>query len=62
MPSKSPCSCAGGMLSQAYVYPVEMRATRELLRQRMHLMRRRVEVLTHFQPTNSQYNLITSQR
>ena len=26
----------GGMLPQAYVYPAEMRATRDLLRRRMH--------------------------
>ena len=31
----------GGMLPQAYVYPAEMRATRDLLRRRMHLMRKR---------------------
>src|SRR3989449_8034045 len=29
----------GGMLPQAYVYPAEMRATRDLLRRRMHLAR-----------------------
>src|SRR5437870_5998069 len=27
----------GGMLPQAYVYPAELRATRDLLRRRMHL-------------------------
>jgi hypothetical protein len=27
----------GGMLPQAYVYPAEMRATRDLLRRRPHL-------------------------
>jgi transposase len=47
----------GGMLPQAYVYPAEMRATRDLLRRRMHLMRKRAELLTHVQQTNSQYNL-----
>jgi transposase len=47
----------GGMLPQAYVYPAEMRATRDLLRRRMHLMRKRVELLAHIQHTNSQYNL-----
>jgi transposase len=47
----------GGMLPQAYVYPAEMRATRDLLRRRMHLMRKRAELLTHIQNTNSQYNL-----
>jgi transposase len=47
----------GGMLPQAYVYPAKMRATRDLLRRRMHLMRKRAELLTHVQQTNSQYNL-----
>ena len=47
----------GGMLPQAYVYPAQMRATRELLRRRTHLMRKRSELLAHVQNTNSQYNL-----
>jgi transposase len=47
----------GGMLPQAYVYPAEMRATRDLLRRRMYLTRKRAELLTHVQNTNSQYNL-----
>ena len=47
----------GGMLPQAYVYPAKMRATRDLLRRRMHLMRKRAELLAHVQNTNSQYNL-----
>jgi transposase len=47
----------GGMLPQAYVYPAAMRATRDLLRRRMHLMRKRAELLAHIQHTNSQYNL-----
>ena len=47
----------GGMLPQAYVYPAAMRATRDLLRRRIHLMRKRAELLTHVQQTNSQYNL-----
>jgi transposase len=47
----------GGMLPQAYVYPAEMRATRDLLRRRTHLMRKRAELLAHVQTTNSQYNL-----
>jgi hypothetical protein len=32
---------------QAYVYPADMRATRDLLRRRMHLMRKRAELLAH---------------
>ena len=47
----------GGMLPQASVYPADMRATRDLLRRRMHLMRKRAELLTHVQQTNSQDNL-----
>jgi transposase len=47
----------GGMLPQAYVSPAQMRATRDLLRRRTHLMRKRVELLAHVQNTNSQYNL-----
>jgi transposase len=47
----------GGMRPQAYVYPAAMRATRDLLRRRMHLMRKRAELLTHVQQTTRQYNL-----
>jgi transposase len=47
----------GGLLPQAYVYPAEMRATRDLLRRRCHLVRKRAELLAHIQNTNSQYNL-----
>jgi transposase len=47
----------GGMLPQAYVSPAEMRATRDLLRRRIHLRRKRAELLTHVQQTNSQYNV-----
>jgi transposase len=47
----------GGMLPQAYVYPAEMRATRDLLRRRMYLARKRGALLAHVQNTNSQYNL-----
>jgi transposase len=47
----------GGMLPQAYVSPAAMRATRDLLRRRMHFMRKRAELLTHVQNTTSQYNL-----
>jgi transposase len=47
----------GGMLPQASVDPAQMRATRDLLRRRMHLMRTRAELLTHIQQTNRQDNL-----
>jgi transposase len=47
----------GGMLPQAYVYPAEMRATRDLRRRRMPLTRKRAELLTHVPQTNWQYNV-----
>lgn len=47
----------GGMLPQAYVHPAEMRATRDLLRRRCPLMRKRAELLAPMQNTNRQYNL-----
>lgn len=40
----------------AYVYPAKMRATRDLLRRRNHLMRKRAELYAHIQNTQSQYN------
>ena len=46
-----------GLLPQAYVYPAAMRATRDLLRRRAYLVRRRAEALTHVQIINGQYNL-----
>jgi len=45
------------MIPQAYVYPAAMRATRDLLRRRLHFTRKRAELLTHIENTNSQYNL-----
>jgi transposase len=47
----------GGMIPMAYVYPQKMRSTRDLLRRRNHLVRKRSELLGHIQNTNSQYNL-----
>ena len=47
----------GGTFPVAYVYPAEMRATRDLLRRRNHLTRKRAELLSHIQNTNSQYNM-----
>jgi len=47
----------GGMFPQASVYPRPMRATRDLLRRRMHLMRKRAELLSPIQNTKIQYNL-----
>jgi transposase len=47
----------GGNLPYAYVYPRQMRATRDLLRRRLFFARKRGELLTHIQNTNTQYNL-----
>ncbi len=47
----------GGTIPMAYVYPPKMRATRDLMRRRNHLMRKRSELLAHVQNTNHQYNL-----
>ena len=47
----------GGMFPIAYVYPPEMRATRDLLRRRNNLMRERAQFLAHIQNTATQYNL-----
>ena len=47
----------GGMLPQAYVYPAGMRATRDLLRRRLHLVRKRGQLLAHIQNTRAQYQL-----
>ena len=47
----------GGMIPLAYVYPPEMRSTRDLMRRRNHFMRKRAELLTHIKNTNAQYNL-----
>jgi transposase len=47
----------GGTFPLSYVYPREMRATRDLLRRRTFLMRRRSELLGHVQMVNQQYNL-----
>ncbi len=46
----------GGNFPVAYVYPRGMRSTRDLLRRRMHLMRKRSELLSHIHNTNTQYN------
>ena len=47
----------GGTFPMAYVYPAKMRATRDLLRRRNHLTRKRADLLSHIQNTNSQYNM-----
>jgi len=47
----------GGVFPQAYVYPRQLRETRDLLRRRTFLVRQRAQFLAHIQNTNSQYNL-----
>jgi transposase len=47
----------GGVLPQSYVYPAAMRATRDLLRRRLHLVRKRGQLLAHIQNTRHQYQL-----
>ena len=46
----------GGNFPLAHVYPRERRATRDLLRRRTHLVRRRAEALTHIQLLHLQHN------
>jgi hypothetical protein len=52
----------GGLLPQAYVYPAAMRFTRDLLRRRLHLVRKRGQLLAHIQNTRAQYNLPAFER
>jgi transposase len=47
----------GGNFPTAYAYPAKWRATRDLLRRRMYIVRRSAELLAHIQNTNTQYNL-----
>jgi transposase len=47
----------GGLLPQADVYPAAMRSTRDLLRRRLHLVRKRGQLLAHIQNTRAQYQL-----
>jgi hypothetical protein len=45
----------GGLIPMAYVVcPQQMRATRDLMRRRNHLMRKRAELFAHPQNTASQ--------
>ena len=50
----------GGLLPQAYVYPAAMRPTRDLLRRRLHLVRKRGELLAHIQKRWPSINLPSS--
>jgi hypothetical protein len=47
----------GGLLPNASVYPAEMRASRDWLRRRTHLLRNRAALLAPVQTTNRQDNL-----
>lgn len=47
----------GGNFPVAYVYPKEMRATRDLLRRRMKIVRHGADLKAHVVNTTSQYNL-----
>ena len=49
-----------GALPQAYVYPPEMRAARDLLRRRLFFVRKRGELFSHVRTTLHQGNLPTS--
>ena len=44
-------------LPMAYVYPREMRSSRDLLRRRIHFVRKNADLQAHIQNTNHQYNL-----
>jgi len=46
----------GGLMPQAYAYPQKMRATRDLMRRRLHFVRHRGQLLAHIQMTYHQYN------
>jgi len=52
----------GGTFPLSYVYPAQMRSTRDLLRRRTFLMRRRSEALAHIHMTYQQYNLQSPKR
>jgi hypothetical protein len=47
----------GGRLPQAYVYPAQMRATRDLVRHRTPLRRQRAALFAPVHNTHSQYHL-----
>lgn len=47
----------GGMFPMSYPYPADWRSTRDLLRRRCHLIRKRGELATHIANTNIQYGL-----
>lgn len=46
----------GGNFPVSYVYPKQLRATRDLMRRRSHYVRRRAEAMAHIRMLNMQYN------
>ena len=52
----------GGNMPESYVYPARMRATRDLLRRRLYLVRERGFLLAHIQNTHHQNNLSTPKK
>ena len=54
---KIACLMRGGNFPLAYVYPSHMRATRDLLRRRTHVVRHGADLKAHVVNTDSQYNL-----
>lgn len=57
MQSRSRSCCEAACCPSRYVYPATMRATRDLLRRRLHLVRKRGQLLAHIQNTRHQYQL-----
>jgi len=55
-PTRRRRSCEVACYPRAYVYPAEMRATRDLMRRRLHFVRHRGQLLAHIQNTHHQYN------
>jgi transposase len=52
----------GGLFPNAYVYPRNMRATRDLLRRRQYFTHKQSELIGHIKNTASQYNLPAFQK
>jgi len=48
---------ASGMFPLAYVYPKQMRSTRDVMRRRSFMVNQRSALINHIQVTNLQYNL-----
>jgi len=46
-----------GMFPMSFVYPSNMRATRDLMRRRLYFVNKRAELLAHLRMTHQQYNI-----